>query len=152
MTLLSFLIKRKTVQAPASGDVISENPPSEALNIDGDIDFDGANNGSLLLYANNDINVNADIFDSATGDGDLLNLTMTADSDTNGVGNVNIASGAIVNVGEATWGLLRMMSIFRDSFILQTGFMLHHETMEPSVWMVMPEQGRYPTSATVLVV
>ncbi len=104
VTVLSH--KEEPGQELASSNVSSAITPPKALNVDADIDYNGANNGALHLVANNDININADIFDSASGDGDLLNLTMTADSDTNGVGNVNIASGTIVNVGDGDLGII----------------------------------------------
>ncbi len=103
VTVLSH--KEESGQSPASSNV-SSPAPTEALNVDADIDFDGANNGSLHLVSNNDINVNANIFDSASGDGDLLNLTMTADSDINGAGNVNVSSDVIVNVEGGDLGIV----------------------------------------------
>ncbi len=69
------------------------------------LDFNGAEEGTLNLFAHNNININADILDSTTGDGDLLNLSLTADSDFSGAGDVNIASGVTVNVGDGDLGI-----------------------------------------------
>jgi filamentous hemagglutinin family protein len=66
-----------------------------------DLDFEGTGSNTLTLQATNDININAEIFDSVTG-GDLLNLLLTADSDNSGLGTLRINPNGRLNTGGGT--------------------------------------------------
>ncbi|MBT7951327.1 MAG: filamentous hemagglutinin N-terminal domain-containing protein, partial [Gammaproteobacteria bacterium] len=67
------------------------------LNTDLDINSTGINN-TLTLSAHGDININNKIFDSF-GIDDVLNLTLIADSDSVGGGQINIGADINVNAG-----------------------------------------------------
>lgn len=65
------------------------------------LDFDGTGSNTLTLQAANDININAEIFDSVAG-GDLLNLVLTADSDSSGVGTLRVQPNGRLDTGGGT--------------------------------------------------
>jgi hypothetical protein len=62
------------------------------------LDFNGTGAHALTLNAANDININQQIFDSNPGD-DSLNLELFADTDGNGIGNVNVTSAIATGGG-----------------------------------------------------
>ncbi len=104
VTVFSF--NELAIENSNLGNDIDPDFQSGGLNLKADIDFNGSQNGSLALFGSNDVNIDANIFDSTPGDGDLLNLTLTADSDTNGRGDVNIGRGVSVNVGNGDFGIV----------------------------------------------
>ncbi|NEP08667.1 MAG: filamentous hemagglutinin N-terminal domain-containing protein [Symploca sp. SIO2C1] len=75
----------------------------------GDLDFEaGTGENTLTLSAANDININANIFDSIPFiGGDALNLVLNADTDNNGGGNININNAMIDTNGGSITGIGR---------------------------------------------
>ncbi|MBD2056264.1 CHAT domain-containing protein [Oculatella sp. FACHB-28] len=65
------------------------------------LDFNGTGSNTLTLQAANDININAEIFDSVAGS-DLLNLVLTADSDNSGVGTLRVQPNGRLDTGGGT--------------------------------------------------
>ncbi|MEX2217758.1 MAG: filamentous hemagglutinin N-terminal domain-containing protein, partial [Phycisphaerales bacterium] len=66
------------------------------------LDFNGLGSNSLSLIAHNDIIINAQILDSVAGGGDLLNLTLTANSDAAGGGMVRVNQSISLGGGSFT--------------------------------------------------
>ncbi|MCH8933332.1 MAG: filamentous hemagglutinin N-terminal domain-containing protein [Nitrospinae bacterium] len=81
-----------------TGDVETRGGDRRSGNIEwnADLDYVGTGTLDLTLSAHNDIVFNASIFTSEPPQGDRLNLNLTADSDRNGAGRVEVEEGALL--------------------------------------------------------
>jgi len=106
-------------------------PEAGDITLLGTLDFDGVNGSTLTLEAHNDINLDRDILDTTFGDGDALNLVLTADLDGNGSGGVNqnrdlelgmgslLATGAYYNSAPTSEiiGTAASIDVMGDAFV-----------------------------------
>lgn len=97
----------------------------------GTLDFDGVSGSTLTLEAHNNINLDRDILDTTFGDGDALNLVLTADLDGDGFGGVNqnrdlelgmgslLATGAFYNSAPTSEiiGTAASIDVMGDAFV-----------------------------------
>jgi len=67
--------------------------------LDAPLDYDGTGNNSLSLIAHDDVFINNSISDSSGATADLLNITLQADSDDSGTGNLVFNAGGSVASG-----------------------------------------------------
>jgi trimeric autotransporter adhesin len=80
----------------------SDGAQAGDITLNTDLDFDGTGVSTLSFIAHNDIVLNGSILDSSAGDGDMLNLVFTADSDLNGSGNLVVDALATVGTQGGT--------------------------------------------------
>lgn len=105
----TFTVNGSTGGTSSIGGVVNVTSAEGAINLNAGFDFsytgNGANNQgyTLTLSAANGINVLGEIFDSAAGNRDSLNLNFQADSDFDGVGDLIVSEDIYTGGGNVVF-------------------------------------------------